>query len=285
MQVFGGLVPHGGATTALVMTTRSGPIWACLLGLSLAPAASGQQVRYYEQDGVTYRETRQVVQQPVIPATAVSTAPPSAAAPGGVTAIPQSTTTIVPAPRGPVARWFQRWRGPKPGSISPPLQPGETYRSIMVPVVEYRMEPKIKGRWNPFAKPRVEQKLVKHQRWENHIQRFPAGATPSALTATQLVQGISSPPALAQEVVTRVAVATRDGNGRPVPVAPGRGRTAALPHETEQLRPTQVVALRPIYPAPLARPIPIDHSIQQATAIQPARLDDGWRPSTEPDRP
>jgi len=279
------------------MMTRSWPVWALLLGVLSTPSAIGQQIRYYEQDGVTYRETRQLAQQPVTSAgAAVTTLPATPNLAPGATTLSPGTTAVIPAPRRPFARLFQRWRAPRAESISPPLQPGEIYRSITVPVVEYRWEPRVKGRWNPFATPRVEQRLVKRQRWENHIQRIPMPGAPPAMTATQLAQGVSQPAQYPpREVVTRVAVATRDAKGRPVPIQPGSGRTAALPREPERL--AHVGApIRPLNSVPPVRSlagdrlIHIDHTVlmgqtvQQAAAIQPAPFDGAWRPSSEPSR-
>jgi len=103
------------------------------------PGARGDEVRYYEQNGVTYCETLRVVG-------------PSAVAPG----------------RGPVSI--------SPRVCREQLTPGtqEAPRASWTLVTEYRLEPYWVNRWNPFAEPYLEYRCVPHSRWERRTEVVPS---------------------------------------------------------------------------------------------------------------
>jgi hypothetical protein len=46
----------------------------------------------------------------------------------------------------------------------------DTTRIVQVPVTEYRWEPEIVNRWNPFSQPYMVQRLVPRTRWETRTE-------------------------------------------------------------------------------------------------------------------
>lgn len=100
------------------------------LGVSLlAVAGLAQEVRYVEENGVTYQETRRVV--------------------------PRAITETKIVPREQVV-----YRD----KYTTDLQPSE--RRYMLPITEYRWEPQWVNRWNPFSAPYVTYRWMPVTRWE-----------------------------------------------------------------------------------------------------------------------
>lgn len=181
--------------TSLATFRRTG--WVLTASVLLAMAGDGiaraQAVRYYEDQGVTYRETRQylprwVAENYLPPAGAVG-GPPAAVgagypAPQYVAQLPAATGAS-PAAAPPAA----------PPAVLPPAGATsgyrETVRMVPTPVTEYRYEAYWRGRWNPFAKKSLAYRLVPRTRWEYRpaVTRYPAGPAPATT-----YPGPSSPP-------------------------------------------------------------------------------------------
>ena len=89
----------------------------------VSQTASADDVRYYTENGVTYRETRRVVRRPV-----------------SETRLERREETVY---RERTVTEYQ-----------------ETTRVCSVPVTEYRWEAHWAGRWNPFRQPYLEYRLV-----------------------------------------------------------------------------------------------------------------------------
>jgi hypothetical protein len=152
---------------------------ACLRGwgglaplvLILAATAVADEVRYYEQNGVTYRETRTVRQRPVVE-----------------TEYRETTQTVYREQRSTEIR--------------------ETQRVAWCPVTEYRWESYWVGRWNPLVEPYLAWRLVPHTRWEprNEVVQTPVTVA-RVVPETQTVRlPVTVSRTVPEEVVTRVAV-------------------------------------------------------------------------------
>jgi hypothetical protein len=99
-------------------------------GATLAPA---DEVNYFDQDGITYRETVQTTQR-TIPRTTMQ---------------PQEQT-------------YMRQR------YTTELQ--DTQRTYQVPVTEYQWKPETHRSWNPFSPPYVAYRMVAQTRWETRSE-------------------------------------------------------------------------------------------------------------------
>ena len=103
--------------------------FAALLGCFTAPALGAESnVRFYEQDGVTYRETRAVVWRPV-----------------SETRMEQRDETV----------YRQRYST----ETRPTTQPVHT------PVTQFYWEARWHGWWNPFQEPYVAYHAVPYTAW------------------------------------------------------------------------------------------------------------------------
>jgi hypothetical protein len=140
----------------------------CLVG---TPPAGGDEVRYYDQDGVTYRETRRTVLRPVCE-----------------TQLRPSTQTV--------------YREEQTSELR------ETQRTWWTPVTEYRCEAYWAGRWNPFVDPYLSYRLVPRTCWENRSEVVQVPVTCRRLVPeTRTVQvPVTTRRMVTEEVITRVAV-------------------------------------------------------------------------------
>jgi hypothetical protein len=86
-----------------------------MAGLCAAPAAS-EEIRYYEENGVTYKESRRTVHRP------------------------DTETEYVDRER---VVYRPEYRS----------ESRDVYRTYQVPVTEYRWEAQLRGRFNPFMRP------------------------------------------------------------------------------------------------------------------------------------
>lgn len=103
--------------------------WIGLAGLLVALPAAADDVRYVQENGVTYRETTRVERQPVVE-----------------TVVEQREQTVY-TPR-----------------VTTEMR--ESVRTVYVPVVEYRYEPRVHNWWNPFAPAHVAYHQIPSTRWE-----------------------------------------------------------------------------------------------------------------------
>ena len=108
---------------------RSSFLLSSLLLLVAASRATAQDVRYYEDGGITYRETTQTVRRP-IPHTEMQSR--------DVTYYREKYTTD--------------------------LQ--DVTRTYQVPVTQYVYEPRVENRWNPFTQPTLTYRMVPRTHWE-----------------------------------------------------------------------------------------------------------------------
>ncbi len=155
-------------------------VTAALAGWLLATGlAWGDEVRYYEQDGVTYRETRRTVEQQV-PASRME----------------ERTETVYRE------QFTTEWQ--------------DTVRTCWSPVTEYRWEAFWVDRWNPFAQPSLAYRYVPRTYWEKRIETVQVPVStrrlvPETRTVRRPVAGFRT---VQREVVSRVAVR---GPSRPAP--------------------------------------------------------------------
>jgi hypothetical protein len=119
-------------------------VWIAAIGALLIvglPIGCGDDVRYFEQNGKTYRETRRDAEPRM-----VSQQPPAA----------------------PDARIPQQGQAAAPGPLVAQTQ--EMVRTYWVPVTEYSWEPYWVNRWNPFAEPYVAYRYVGRMHWEQRTE-------------------------------------------------------------------------------------------------------------------
>jgi len=155
----------------------SGVLAVCCLG---STALGAEEVRYYEKDGVTYRETRCVVERPFVE-----------------TRTEQTTQTVYREETVTELR--------------------DTVRQRWTPVTEYRWEAVWVGRWNPFVPPYLAYRYVPRTRWECSTETVKTPLVSRRLVPqTQTLQvPVTRQRMVQQEVITRVAV-----SGSPAPQAP-----------------------------------------------------------------
>jgi hypothetical protein len=168
-------------------------ITAAAAFLLFSPRSSrGDEVRYYEQDGVTYCETRRTVEPPLVTS--------NSAVPGGLSTVCREQLVT---------------------------ETQELVRPSWTLVTEYRLEPHWVNRRNPFAEPYVEYRYEPRAHWERRVEvvRVPVvcrRCVPESYGAVP--PGASWTGAAGQEVVTRVVVAGNEAhwsvaNGPFLPVA------------------------------------------------------------------
>ena len=143
---------------------------------TLAAYSAAQEVRYYEEDGTTYRETRRTSRRPV------------------------SERSLEPRERTVHReRITTEWR--------------DTYQTHLTPVTEYRWESYWVGRWNPLRQPALVHHVVPRTRWEYRTSKV---STPHTrrdwVPETETVHVPVTKMRMAEEeVITRVAVDHRTG--------------------------------------------------------------------------
>ncbi len=150
------------ATTVLVITS--------------AALSDAQSVRYYEEGGTTYRETRKTTRRPV------------------------SETRLEPRQRTVhreqlTTEWL------------------ESYQTHLTPVTEYRWESHWVGRWNPLRTPALVHQIVPRTRWELRTSKVSTPYTRRDwIPGTQTVHvPVTTMRMAEEEVITRVAVDDRAG--------------------------------------------------------------------------
>lgn len=151
---------------AAVLASLLGPRWSL-----------GDEVRYYEQNGVTYCETRRTVRQRV-PDTRIEARPQTVYREQLATEMDQTIRT--------------RWN----------------------PVTDYRWEAFWVGRWNPLVAPYQAYRYVPRTRWEKRTEVVEVPVTRRRVVSeTRTVRTpVAAWRTVEKEVVSRVAV-----NSRPTP--------------------------------------------------------------------
>lgn len=134
-------------------------------------AGANEEVRYFEKDGVTYRETRRVVQQPVVE-----------------TRSEASTQTVYREETVTELR--------------------DTVRERWTPVTEYRWEAFWVNRWNPLAKPYLAYRYVPSTRWERSTETTKTPTVSRRLVPeTRTVHvPVTRQRMVEQEIISRMAV-------------------------------------------------------------------------------
>lgn len=167
-----------------------------MLVLAIGSSVLGDEVRYYQQDGITYRETRRVIQRPILE-----------------TKLESHDQTVY-------REQFQ-------------TDVRETYQTCYAPIVQYQYVPYLNGRWNPFVQPYYTYHLVPTRRYEARQQLVRMPVTRRELIPEKrTIQVPVTTQRLAQEeIITRVAVAPSQPQTLPpggVPASSGLGGVARL---------------------------------------------------------
>lgn len=144
---------------------------AALTAVLLAHAAAADEVRFFQEGGTLYRETRRVVQRPVVE-----------------TRTQQVTRTVY---REEVTS-----------------ETRDSVRTYYTPVTEYVCEPYVANRWNPFATPYVAYRMAPRTRWECRTETVKTPVTTRRLVPhTETVQQpVTTLRMATEEVVDRVAI-------------------------------------------------------------------------------
>jgi hypothetical protein len=161
---------------------RRGLMAALAAGLFTVPAVGEEDVRYYEENGVTYRETRRTVHRPV------------------------TQTEYVERDRivyRPETRAESR----------------DIYRTYQVPVTEYRWEAQLRGRFNPFVRPYWVNEYVPRTFVETRSEVVKEPYLRQELVAETRTERVPivSQRLVEEQITSRVAVS---GGGAPIRVAP-----------------------------------------------------------------
>ena len=140
--------------------------------LILCASAMADEVRDYEENGVTYRETRRQVSEPVTE----------------IQCVEQQRTV-----------GFREQLN---------VQMCDQSRAYIVPVTEYRVESYWRGRFNPFVQPYLAQRLVPYTRYETRVETVKTPvATRELLPITSTVKvPVTTQRVVQREIVSRVAI-------------------------------------------------------------------------------
>lgn len=167
-------------------------------------AVLAAETRYYQQDGITYCETRRSVEERV---------PETSYQDCARTVYREQYTT----------------------------ETRDTVQTYWVPSVEYRVEDHWIGRWNPFVTPTVIRGYVPYTKWElrSQVVKTPM-ATRQLVPETQTVrQPVTTWRTVQREIIDRVAVSGPTPATSPVastaalpgPVSTGTGQRAVAQPE------------------------------------------------------
>lgn len=195
----------------------------CLVGGSVDPSAEADEVRYYEQNGVTYQETRRKVQRPLVQ-----------------TALTQQQQTVY---RQQVSTEYR-----------------DVQRTYYVPITENRVQTYWHRRLNPFAPPYLAQKVVPVTRWElrGDVVKVPYTRTDYVPQVVTVQVPTSTQRMVEDEIITRVAVGVPQAPATFVAAQPGIGAgntaVAASPYNNPAVaaQPARATTApgNPLYSAP-----------------------------------
>ena len=160
------MIRHTSHITALLLSAIV--VLSAIVG---PPLASADEVRYFDRDGITYRETRRVVRRPV------------------------ATTKIEEREKIVYRQQFT-------------TETRETIRSYQAPVTQYYWAKRVHGRWNPFGQPYITYDLVPVTRWQQHseIVTVPVGRYEWVPEKTIVRVPVTTYRMVEDEVISRVAV-------------------------------------------------------------------------------
>ncbi|HEY5311768.1 MAG TPA: hypothetical protein VIK18_04590, partial [Pirellulales bacterium] len=144
--------------------------WLALLATTAQLQAA--DVRYYQENGITYRETRYTVQHPV------------------------TETVLVDQPRTVYRE-----------QVNSKLE--DSIRTVQVPVTEFRSEMFVVNRWNPFAKPYIAQRLVPVTRMVTRTEtaKIPVGTRQLVPQTMTVKVPVVRTRMVNEEITSRIAVA------------------------------------------------------------------------------
>jgi hypothetical protein len=165
---------------------RVGALALTLAAGVFADNARSDNVREYDENGLRYRETTRIVQRPVY------------------------ETTIKEEKREVVRS-------------TPVTTQQPSTRTVYIPITEYKPQPVLQGRWNPFIEPYYEYRYVPVTRWETRQEtvNIPTVRYENK-TETQTVQVPVTTMRLANEEYVR-----REIIGRALGDAPAGGAAAS----------------------------------------------------------
>jgi hypothetical protein len=141
------------------------------LVLALTAAARAEEVRFYEENGMTFRESRHRVQRPL-----------------WETRVEEREQTVYREQYSSEVR--------------------EEDRVVHTPVTEYVWQPVVRDRWNPFVQPSVQFQLVPQTRWESRVERVRTPVARRELVPEKRVERVpvTAMRVVEEEIISRVAV-------------------------------------------------------------------------------
>ncbi|HUY87797.1 MAG TPA: hypothetical protein VMV10_03590 [Pirellulales bacterium] len=174
---------------------------ALIAPLVFCVSAGADEVRDYEENGVTYRETRRQVSEPVTE----------------IHCVDQQRTV-----------GFREQLN---------VQMCDQTRSYLVPVTEYRVESYWRGRFNPFAQPYLAQRLAPYTRYETRVETVKTPvATRELLPITSTVRvPVTTQRVVQREVVSRVAISGTPNRFAAAPSSDPFAATSPTPAQPIQL--------------------------------------------------
>lgn len=142
-----------------------------LLALGAPAICRADDVRYYDQNGVTIRETRQVVQHPVVE-----------------TRMETRQQTV----------YLDQYK----------TQTQAVQRTYQIPITEYYWEAYWANRWNPFEQPYIAYRYVPRVRWELRTETVQTPvAVHEVVPTTQTVQvPVTTQRFVDEELISRMPV-------------------------------------------------------------------------------
>lgn len=147
--------------------------WPIALAIALLQphCVQAQNVRYYEQDGRTYKETVRTIRRPVVQ-----------------------------------TEWQQRERTVYRQQLRTELR--DTLRTYATPVTQHEWVTRMHGRWNPFMTPYFTHHLVPVTRWERRAEvvQVPSVATEWVPEKRTVSVPVTTQRMAEEKVVTRVPV-------------------------------------------------------------------------------
>ncbi len=149
-----------------------------LVPMTVVQSAVGDDVRYFEKDGLTYKETRRTVDRPVYE-----------------------------------TRYEDREQTVYREQYQTHVQ--ESARTVHTPVTEYRWTTVMRGRWNPFVQPYFTQVLKPYRCWQaqQHVVRTPVHQRQLVPEKRTVRVPVTSQRMAKEEVITRVVVSGTPATG------------------------------------------------------------------------
>jgi hypothetical protein len=209
---------------------KSAWILSVCLGLGSALPAYAQQVRFYEENGITYRETKEVVRRPV------------------------TETRLEDRPR-------VVYRPQTDNQVQ------KCYRTVRVPITEYRTVTRWVGRYNPFVQPYMVEDRVPVVRWEYRTEEVNVPVVGTRMVAETVNEKVpvQSRRFVDEEVIRRVAVSGP---------ASGTSGLASQPSPSDPFARSQPVASSP---TAVAVPQPIGGVAKMESDPPRQGVNSGWR--------